>query len=501
MPKQRRYNFQRLSGTSSSEQSAASRARTDNNAVIGSVNEKLAELRLAQPAEAAQKKRDIAEKAASSSLPPNVNHILGVPEVAPPQARTDTRIRYRRTPGPAPPSSWLRGHRVGVNITSGHNQKASKADQDGRRRPGTLLRFQQLTDHDPESHGGLSHSCLKLIAINWSTIDEDDYDALESMPLQVRLRMLSYLAFYGPVISIQALIALTRDEQAVTLLDLGGLLGHNTLTLPKLSSLLKSGERRERPGTSEELLESWEDDGEPRPTPRSSLSSPFADLTHLCLSHPSQSVLWRDLLSLSKHLPMLTHLSLAYWPRPTLTPNLSTTTIASPDGQVHAGGSHFYSNHDDDMAEPAALLRQLSASLLNVEWLDVEGCASWFGAFAWPRSRAAAEPDAQTFEESRNMCLLTNWRNVRYIRCAQGYVPEAAQTMLFAHDIRSEGPSAFQKLSELTQRARRAAQDDDIARRAYPWLEAELWLYRHNVAIAVRRKEANCPRIKFDFGW
>jgi hypothetical protein len=79
----------------------------------------------------------------------------------------------------------------------------------------------------------------------------------------------------------------------------------------------------------------------------------------------------------------LTHLSLAFWPEPTLTPNAKLVSVVSPQtgGAVQYGGTGPYSHSlDDDWAEQVLVLRRLSRSLYGLEYLDLTGCGDWFPA-------------------------------------------------------------------------------------------------------------------------
>ncbi|EPE03142.1 hypothetical protein F503_01478 [Ophiostoma piceae UAMH 11346] len=179
-------------------------------------------------------------------------------------------------------------------------------------------------------------------------------------------------------------------------LDLSGSVGQ-LLSIKELSDLLFPGGavgslskargniKRTNNGKEQQeedagLLESWDLPGVSSP-PRALLPN----LTHLSLAldpdrHGQAS--WRQLLAFASHLPMLTHLRLAYWPEPTLTPNAKLTTVVSPEGRrFQYGGTGFYSHTlDNDWAEAVLLVRKLSKALYGLEYLDLTGCVSWFPA-------------------------------------------------------------------------------------------------------------------------
>jgi hypothetical protein len=137
--------------------------------------------------------------------------------------------------------------------------------------------------------------------------------------------------------------------------------------LPRLTKRFRPEQHKLEKAVAADVADSWEDEDTTESLLNTGLfPSRFSHLTHLSLSHPPPTILWRDLLAFTKHTHQITHLSLAYWPRPTLTPNLSTTTVSNQHGpDVAAGGSNIYSALDQDLNEPAALLRQLSVNLLR----------------------------------------------------------------------------------------------------------------------------------------
>lgn len=151
-----------------------------------------------------------------------------------------------------------------------------------------------------------------------------------------------------------------------------------------------SKEKKKKKGKAREdvvaVAESWED--EDSDTPAAPLSAPlrcprFPQLTRLSLANPGPRASWAHLLELAPHLSRLTHLSLAYWPTPTTTPNAATTSMVSRHaGPVDFGGSSVYSALDDDWGEAANILRRVSNATYCLRWLDLEGC-TWVAALTW----------------------------------------------------------------------------------------------------------------------
>lgn len=157
-------------------------------------------------------------------------------------------------------------------------------------------------------------------------------------------------------------------------LDVSGAMGHS-LTFKQLTELVQKPDQPNE--VSPDL--SWEEGIS------QSLSSPIPFLTHLSLSHPSPAISWTRLIAFTKHTPTLTHLSLAFWPVPTLTPNSNTTVMASRYAKdVQYGGTNYYSHSlDGDFREAAEVLRRLAARLHSLEYLDLTGCADWVRALRW----------------------------------------------------------------------------------------------------------------------
>jgi hypothetical protein len=136
---------------------------------------------------------------------------------------------------------------------------------------------------------------------------------------------------------------------------------------------------------------SWEE-----PVTRS-LIQPLPHLTHLSISHPPSTISWPRFLNFAKHVPTLTHLSLAYWPVPSLTPNAKTAVMSSPYGKdIQYGGTNYYSHSlDDDFREAAAIIKRLANHSYNLEYLDLEGCTDWLQALQWTGDDAGIDWSSQ----------------------------------------------------------------------------------------------------------
>lgn len=256
------------------------------------------------------------------------------------------------------------------------------------------------------------------MARHWEYLRSYEQNNLAELPTRVRMELLSFIAVDGPDegVGFEGLrnIILPPDQWPQSTDGHDGLAAMESLTISQTPS--KKSEKQNV--GAESPLEDWDEESSTssfnssfhndnffrldlsgsignsisfkqltslleRPGP--SLSAPLPHLTHLSLSHPSQSASWRGLLALSKHIPTLTHLSLAYWPAPTLTPNARTAVMSSQFGKdVQYGGTNYYSHTvDNDYREAADVLRRLASRLYGLEYLDLSGCSEWFKAIRW----------------------------------------------------------------------------------------------------------------------
>ena len=532
MPKKRNYNFKQLQGKSSSSIAGSSNRNSDTNSP--SVNERLSELRKLEAKDAAAKKRELADSANKRSVPPSVQGILGVPESAPPKPKAGVRTRERlRTPGPAPPKSWLTSSSPwtpAMALRGARRGLKTSANQTERRRPRELLHFARSCGLESVPTDGatrtLTHITLKAIAESWDLFEEEDYPAFADIPLRLRLRILSYIGFYGPIVNASGLQALLQGAETLDQLDLGGLVGHGNLVLKRVEKLLTKIDGEESHKPNQPMLESWDVDESLEQSLRPSLRlNRASQLTHLCLSHPGPGISWRDLLTFSKTTPRLTHLSLAYWPWPTLTPNLATTMMVAQHGpSVTAGGASYYAAMDQDIAEPTLVLRQLSSNLLCLKWLDIEGCQQWAPALAeladdWeaddvPGIRRSAN-DVWTRQKSEEIpALASYWKNLNFIRCAQGWLPIYwGMRMLLQAGTDTSGIEELLGRSFLNHLEDPAGapvsppkdfnQDmiDVEKKRARLWLQSEVRMTVACMKIEVARRRYKCKAINVDYGW
>ncbi|KAK3044559.1 hypothetical protein LTS18_000948, partial [Coniosporium uncinatum] len=272
----------------------------------------------------------------------------------------------------------------------------------------------------PENRS-LVQQTLKSMAQSWSFIVEYEVYNLATLPVALKSALVSYLTLYGPEegVGVEELKVLfstqiegSTGHEELRHLDLTGFVGVR-LALADLtrwctkgaedaSGLMQrlaitpddSGEQLKTSSSTSmvsstktqqlppPIADSWEDALELSSLPVLSSFAParFANLTHLSLAHP-QKASWKDLLAFTPHVPTLTHLSLAYWPPPTMTPNAKSAVVEAKNGQrVSLGGSNYYGVLDGDWEEAANILRRLSNITYRLKHLDLEGCYEWLPA-------------------------------------------------------------------------------------------------------------------------
>ncbi|KAF5657958.1 hypothetical protein FHETE_10151 [Fusarium heterosporum] len=354
-----------------------------------SVNELLANLRRTSISPSAASQSALPTNA--PSVPPAIREILQIPDTPAPAPRRPVRQRFdgngRRLPaGPPPPRSW-----VSRSTTDADGEASSLSQSRLKHRgledtclPGTYL----------PTRGSLIDIVLQKLAYDWAFHRVYNQYHLYFVPNHLKAALIRYVGIASEdglslndlkVILLpppdtfddDELNSLTASNLEVNYLDLSGS-ACRSIKLKDISDMLFHVRDEESPA---ELQESWDiSEGVPSP-PRTLLPN----LTHLSLAlHPSHvsSASWKQLLSLSSKLTTLTHLSLAYWPEPCLTPRSRLATVSSPQGnRIPYGGTNLYSHSlDHDWSEALLVLRMLSKSLYTLEFLDLTGCCSWFHA-------------------------------------------------------------------------------------------------------------------------
>lgn len=266
-----------------------------------------------------------------------------------------------------------------------------------------------------------------------------------------------------------------------------------------------------------EVVDSWDEetDEPPAPAPAPPLSAKlltpcFTYLTRLSLAHPGQRASWPELLRLATHLNKLTHLSLAYWPRPSLTPNATTTSMVSKHTSVSLGGSHFYSDLDDDWHEATNILRRFSIATYSLQWLDLEGC-SWLKALTW-RSATTQSLNAGEGEGAESSWSVSTalpgpdwndaWRRITYLNVFQGWIPGDSQSL-------QNMPAGIVPV-QLLRWLREHRDEEDVKGRLNMHDSGHVvaeWVHREKMArsvgaeIQAARKKGEGVWCKVDFGW
>ncbi|KAL8979368.1 MAG: hypothetical protein Q9205_005278 [Flavoplaca limonia] len=114
----------------------------------------------------------------------------------------------------------------------------------------------------------------------------------------------------------------------------------------------------------------------------------FTSLTHLCLANPGTKISWSSLLTLSRNQPDLTHLSLAYWP------------MASPSPE-----------DSDRVSATLQSLSSLSSTLTKLQYLDLEGCSEWISILL--------------SDQNHRIDWSGEWKHVQCLNLSQGPMPIA----------------------------------------------------------------------------
>lgn len=342
-----------------------------------------------------------------TSLPPSLTSLLQLPDAPSPRPRPGLRVsgRARGPAGPAPPVSWLK-RREQVQGQKQRNTQTLLGKPSAKTEP--------LPGSFFPNYGSLVHTTLKALAKNWDWHIEYDQYYLSTIPVRYKEALLFYIARYSDCATDKAgLEVLFLDNtdledatgvDGLTHLDLSTSIGH-PLKLKQLKDLLAA--KKTLPtgeDTSNAIPDSWD-----TPDLLSSLSDlpKFHYLTHLSLSRPNKAATWKGLLDLAPQLATLTHLSLAYWPNPTISPNSTTAYRETPQGNVNFGASNFYSNFDNDWSEAASILRRLSKSTYCLKWLDLTGCFPWVQALKY---------------DHVDWCGA--WQAIETVKVGQGYIPE-----------------------------------------------------------------------------
>ena len=417
------------------------------------------------------------------------------------------------------------------------------------------------------------HQCLKATTLNWEFLSEYEQYNLATLPVYLKGLILSYLSVFSSkdalgISTLKVLFYSDRElpgstgAEELSQLDLTDFFSTRLtisdvtryLSAPKGNSRLSLGvESLEIDGDQDEkstahalsaaqslsaisrissqdseILESWEDasNSSTPPLPKSLKNFRFPHLTRLSLARADTFASWPQLLVLSQHLSTITHLSLAYWPLPTITPNSRRTFVESRHGSggISLGGSHLYSVMDEDWYEASNILRRLSKNLYSLRWLDLEGCSEWLPALTWEGgdvgpdrwvdrsfgTRADAASDPLSAGESVTMHgpdWNGAWSQLVYVNVSQGSLPRdvtvvrrlpasvsAAELLLYLRSldelgVGNEDDGAASRLADVAP--------VDIPR----WLELEKQARKVSMAVRLKRSKRKGLYCRFDHGW
>ncbi|KAJ5835435.1 hypothetical protein N7447_001461 [Penicillium robsamsonii] len=449
------------------------------------------------------------------SVHPSLRDVLELPATPPPRPRPGARrtvfgVRPSRpTVGPPAPASWLSGNMDFMGDNGLQDRMSGVLEEEIHR----LTRLHGPRFPDQRS---LVHLMLKSMALNWSWHIEYDGPFLSHLPNHIKELLLSYVAVYargsplgGHVKGLRPLF-LTRQDQdqigeenpdfnesrvadadsKIARLDLGNALG-NWITLKQLTNEmilspdLAVGISGHEIG--EDVPTSWDEyvhngraeamlDRLPAPSMPKAITQTlrFPELRALSLAHPTPNAAsWTSLLNLLAHLPTLTHLSLAHWPIPCRNPRAATTRVRGPMARFLTPDAL-----DDNWAEAASILRQLSRSTYCLKWLDLEGCGEWLPALKW----VGKDPDG--FPQSPNAIgpeWNGSWRDVEWLGIGPGFLDltnSHSSSHVPPHGIpASQIPSSDSSIyATYLENARAVLRHIRQLRRGRKWLEIELGL-------------------------
>lgn len=392
------------------------------------------------------------------SVHPSLRNLLELPETPPPRPRPNARRvgvgRLRRTPGPPPPESWL----LGNNQSTSNEPDSEQDDVDtAAETERVIYRLERLPGTTFPPRNGLLHMTLKAMAQHWAWHVAYDGQFLAMLPAQVKVLLLSYITVYGRdqplrglVRGLKPLIAVDESDEdyqgseldGISRLDFGGALGR-WMGFKELNNELFLSQRPDAvnlPRKSKEPVPaSWEDYEEEASSIPKSLEHGcrFENLRFLSLAHPHPSAAnWKSLLKLLSRLSILTHLSLAHWPVPTLTPNAINARVRHPTHRsltFSYGGTDSYSAMENNWAEAAGILRKLSHATYCLKWLDLEGCGDWIPALSW----TGHGPDGEVYRTGPEWNGA--WRDIEWICLGPGWLPHIDDAEILGMHTRDAG--------------------------------------------------------------
>lgn len=430
-------------------------SQSTSNAESSSVNDLISHLRRTQVSRPAENARgNLSWSVTARSVHPSLRHLLQLPE-SPPRPHPGTRrLRIggrplRRTAGPPPPESWILGNSAGDDAEE--NETADVGNSQTER---IIYRLDRLPGKTiPEKHT-LMHMVLESMASQWVWHIQYDGQFLDTLPSHVKMLLLSYIAIFArdqpiagmmrglrPLFEKQGLdssdeedeLDRARHETDIVRLDLSCAIGR-WININQLSRELVVSQRptpvqrrRKEPVPSAWDAESDEDVADHCPTlPKApSHRLRFENLRYLSLAHPTSAAAnWNSLINLLSRLSTLTHLSLAHWPVPAVTPD-SIPPTSKRWAFSHNTPTGTDLEFDGNWAQAAGILRRLARATYCLKWLDLEGCGDWFTAL----SCDCARPNGETYNPGPEWN--GSWRNIEFVRLGPGWLPPIDDGELF----------------------------------------------------------------------
>ncbi|KAF2114198.1 hypothetical protein BDV96DRAFT_495224 [Lophiotrema nucula] len=554
MPKKHQPNYNKTKPSyvhPSLQSSKSSSASTPTSPQ--SVSERIQQLRReAAPRATTERRDEVTDVVTRRSVPPALRRILHIAEVDAPAPKPGSRFsRAPRTgarppPGPAAPSSWLDASRHAPDYLRKLRKKWH--GEDGSAGLEKLSMLARVCDEEYKRlppNPSLIHSTLKTFAVNFADLIEYEQYYVPALPVPLKEALLSYLSLYAPKGSLtfksfKILFSTDKEVEGATgsedirFLDLTNLMSEGfslgdlnkclTRSFPTAASVtgglkdlsLDTVNKGKEKAASIDIVESWEDEADEAdeaivaPLP-STLSVPlFPKLTRLSLAHPGSWASWSDLLNVSPTLKTITHLSLAYWPVPSTTPNAATTSMVSKHKTIALGGSSFYSELDDDWHEAANILRRLSQNTYCLRWLDLEGC-TWNKALTWdlPSNPRLGSLDflSQNPDEWARPTSTPGpdwngaWRQIEYLNLFQGWIPSDQRSIM----AMPAGLIPVQLLNWLREHREEEEWQDklkfDTGHAVTEWIDREKVARNVGFAVHQLRKAAGGKWCKVDYGW
>ncbi|KAL2863406.1 uncharacterized protein BJX67DRAFT_374597 [Aspergillus lucknowensis] len=392
---------------------------------------------------------------APRSVHPSLRNVLELPETPPPRPRPDARRtgivgrRLRRTAGPPPPESWLSRNAAVEDDEDSHLDAAETTR--------VMYRLQRLPGREFPAKSSLLHMLLKSMASHWAWHVSYDGQFLGLLPTHIKVLLLSYIGYYGREQPLRGLMrglkpllenldtdgpdqAATSDVDLVRL-DLSYAIGR-WMSLKQLSTevFLPKKPGPIQTDVANSVPSSWDDEDErtnpglgDHAIPKSIQGLRFENLQYLSLAHPNPaSVGWNSLIYILSRLSTITHLSLAHWPVPTVTPHALNASIRHPTHRsltFSYGGTDSYSAMENNWAESAGILRKLSRVTYCLKWLDLEGCGDWIPALNWE----GVGPQGEAYSTGPEWN--GSWRDMEWIRLGPGWLPHLDDGELPAQDV------------------------------------------------------------------